>query len=165
MKKFFLAFLPFLLYASVIDDYKEKKYDKICVSKNLNTSDEKILSLVGISCVKSDKLYLLPFIINKLKKTRLGRTNSVYFSTIVLQKKLLYGFLFDGFSIKGFSFPKGDYILSVVFDNIKKGNYIFENGIYIINLSQKIIYFYKNGDKMIIDEYKNGKLISSKWFR
>ena len=83
MKKFFLAFLPFFLYASIVNDFLDKKYAKICTVKNININDENKLSLVGISCVKSDKLYLLPFLINKLKKTKLGRTNAIYFSTII----------------------------------------------------------------------------------
>ncbi|EDM24526.1 hypothetical protein FE773_08190 [Caminibacter mediatlanticus TB-2] len=163
MKKI-IFLIPFFLYASIYENFLLKKYSVVCSPKNINTNDEKLLSIVGISCVKSDKLYLLPLIINKLKKTKTGRTNSVYFATILLQKKLLYAFLFDKYPIDSFSFPKGDYILSVVFDNLKSGNYKKIDDKYIINLKNEIIYFYKKDDKMIIDEYKNGKL-KSRWFR
>ncbi len=163
MKKFLLL-IPFFLYASIYNDFLLKKYSIVCNPKNINTTDEKVLSIVGISCVKSDKLYLLPIIINKLKKTKIGRTNAVYFATIILQKKLLYAYLFDNYPLVNFNFPKGDYILSIVFDNIKKGNYKKVDNKYLITLENESIYFYKNGDKMIIDEYKNGK-IKSRWFR
>ncbi|WP_457561003.1 hypothetical protein [Caminibacter sp.] len=165
MKKLIFLFIPFFLFASIYNEFEKKEYKKICVSKNIKTNNQNILSIVGISCVKTDRLYLLPFIINKLKKTKVARTNAVYFATIILQKKLLYAFLFDNYPIKNFSFPKGDYILSVVFDNLKQGNYNLEGKIYIIPLKNETIYFYKEGDKMMIDEYKNGKLIKSRWFR
>jgi len=73
--------------------------------------------------------------------------------------------LFDGFPIKSFNFPQGDYILSVVFDNLKNNNFQLKEGKYIIKLPERTIYFYKQDDKMMIDEYKNGKKVSSKWFR
>ncbi len=164
MKKI-LFFIPFFLYASVVSDFAKKEYKKICISKNIKTDDQNILSIVGISCVKTDRLYLLPYIINKLKKTKIARVNAIYFSTIILQKKLLYAFIFDGYPIDNFSFPKGSYILSKIFQNIKNGNYKYSNGIYTIPLKNEKIFVYKMGDKMMVDEYKNGKIIKTHWFR
>jgi hypothetical protein len=73
--------------------------------------------------------------------------------------------LFDGYPLKSFSFPRGDYILSVVFENLKRGNFEKSGDIYKIPLQNKTIYFYRLGDKMMIDEYSGGKLIKSRWFR
>jgi len=164
--KIFLLLFPLLLKASIIDDYLKGNYSQICNINNvISTKNEKILSIIGTSCVKSDKLYLLSLIINKLKDTPIGRKNSIYFSIIFTQKKLLYAFLFDNYSLKNFNFPKTDYILSDVFESIKNKKFILKGDIYIINLKNKTIYFYKQGDRMYIDEYKDEKLIKRHWFR
>jgi hypothetical protein len=166
MRKFLLFLLPFLLHAGIIQDFVNKKYSKICTINNLHkVKSEKLLSIIGVSCVKTDNLYLLPFIIDRLKHTKAARINAIYFASILLQKKLLYGFIFDKFSLNDFSFPKIKYILSIVFENLKNHHYHVKKGVYIIKLPNETIKFYKSKDKMIIDEYKNGKLFKTHWFR
>jgi len=168
MKNSFLILLILLgiLKADILIEYKNRNYLKICNFENITkTKDEKLLSLVGISCVKTDNLYLLPLIFNKLKHTNIGRKNSIYFLTIYMQKKLLYSFVFDNFSLKGFNLPDTDYILSHIFVKIKNNNYKRKGNMIIINYKDEVIYIYPVEDKMIIDEYKNNKLIKRRWFR
>jgi len=155
------------LYAGVVDDFMNKNYAKVCNFKNITSyaKDEKILSIIGVSCVKSDKLYLLPFIANKLKKTSYGRKNAIYFMTIFMQKKLLYSYLFDNFDISDFSFPKTDYVLSIVFEAIKNKEYKKVDDFIVINDKNVAYYVYKKEDKMIIDKFKGGNLIKRYWFR
>ncbi|WP_456479675.1 hypothetical protein [Nautilia sp.] len=156
-------------YGGIVEDYLNKKYKKICNFKNIEkfSRNEKALSIVGVSCIKEDSIYLLPYIINKLKKTEYGRKNSIYFLTVYMEKKLLYSYLFDKISLKPFSFPMTDYILSFVFESVKAGNYETENGIIVIfDKKRDVTYrFYKKEDKMYIDEYKNKKLIKRRWYR
>ncbi|WP_456489045.1 hypothetical protein [Caminibacter pacificus] len=166
--RFFLIFLFVFsfLKADILKDFFEKKYNNLCTYQNIQKyKDENILSLIGFSCVKLDKIYLLPFITNKLKKTDIGRKNSIYFSTIYLQKKLLMAYFFDNYSLDGFSFPKSDYILSVIFDKIKNHKYEKIGNIYIIDNGDIIYNIFKKEDKIVIDEIKGGKVIKKHWFR
>jgi len=168
-KLFILALFVMGLRADIVSDYLHKDYKKICTFSNIEQYkwNEKALSIIGESCVRIDSLYLLPFIVNKLKHTEYGRKNSIYFLTIVMQKKLLYSFVFDGFSLKAFSFPATDYILSKIFMFVKNGKYTKEGDTYVMydEKSSKTYKLYKSGDKMYIDTYQNGTLIKRRWFR
>jgi hypothetical protein len=155
------------LNATIIDDYKKGFYENICNLNNIQKyiKNEKILSLVGISCVRSDRLFLLPLIYRNLKKTKKARINSIYFQTIYMQKRLLYSYFFDNLDLKNFDLPLTDYILSIVFDKIKNKKFKKENGIYIIKLSDKTLKLYKEEDKLILETFKKNKLIKRRWFR
>jgi hypothetical protein len=154
------------LNASIIDEYKNKNYEKICDFKNIvkYKKNEKILSLIGESCVKINNLYMLPYIINHLKHTPIGRKNVIYFLVIYNEKKLLYAFLFDNFDIDEFDFPMTNHILSIVFDAIRNKKYKKINNVYLIKYKNINIKMYKEDDKMIIEEY-SGKKIKRYWFR
>jgi hypothetical protein len=158
--------LSIFLNASIIDSYKNKNYENVCNYKNIikYKNNEKILSIIGDSCVKTNSLYLLPYIINYLKHTSVGRKNAIYFLVIFNEKKLLYAFLFDNFDISSFNFPKTDYILSVVFNAVKNKKFKKLGEIYLIKNKDNIIKMYKEDDKMIIELY-DGKKTKRYWFR
>ncbi len=165
-KFFFLLLSICITYGNILNDFKNHKYKKICNIKMINSiTDEKVLSLVGISCVKTDRLYLLPFIIKKLKHTKIGRLNSIYLLTIYMQKKLLYSFMFDKLILNNFNLPDTDYIISHVFYKIKNKEYKKSKNIIVLDYNEEIIKVYKDGDKLFIDEYKNNKLLKRHWFR
>jgi hypothetical protein len=166
MKFSILIFLTVFVNASIIDEYKNQNYGKICNYQNIikYKHNEKILSIIGESCVKINSLYLLPYIINYLKHTTIGRRNAIYFLIVFNEKKLLYSFLFDNFDISNFDFPKTDYILSVVFEAVKNKRYKKLGEIYLIKNKNNIIKMYKENDKMIIEEY-DGKKTKRCWFR
>jgi len=159
--------LGVLLNASIVNDYINKQYNKVCTYKNIfkYRKNEQILSLIGESCVKSNNLYLIPYIVRHLRATKVGRRNAIYFLIIYNEKKLLYAFLFDGFDIKNFSFPYTKNILSDVFMAIKNGNYEEIGNLYIIKKNDFIIKMYKENDKMIIEKYKKNKLIKRQWYK
>jgi len=155
-----------LSMANIVNDFKNHQYQKLCKFDNfVNIKNEKLLSLVGISCVKLDKLYLLPFVIARLKHTKIGRLNSIYFLTIYMQKRLLYSYFFDNLKLNNFNLPDTDYVLSHVFYKIKQRDYKIKNDKYIIRYGNKIIKVYKKDNKLFVDEYKNNKLIKRHWFR
>jgi len=162
-----LSIMVLNLKADLVNDYLNKKYKEICTYSNIGKykKNEKALSIIGVSCVKIDSLYLLPYIVNNLKHTPYGRKNSIYFLTIVMEKKLLYSFLFDSLSLEPFSFPMTDYVLSKVFEALKYGNYVKDGDVYVIKDDSKMYKLYKQEDKMFIDEYENGKLIKRRWYR
>ncbi|GAB6074008.1 hypothetical protein JCM15786_06650 [Nautilia lithotrophica] len=168
--KFFILFLMFnLLNASLVKEYLSKNYHKICSFKNIKKykNNEKALSIIGVSCIKVDSIYLLPYIINQLKYTDYGRKNAIYFLTILMEKKLLYSYLYDGISLKAFSFPMTDYVLSIIFNAIKNDNFKKTGDLIIVEdtKNNKTYNVYKKNDKMYIDEFKNGKLIKRRWYR
>jgi len=168
MRSFLLLVLIFIFVnASLIDDFNNKKYSKICIFKNIEKykKDEKILSLIGVACVRSDKLFLLPSVINRLKHTKEGINNAIYFLTIYSQKKLLYAYFFYNFNIKTFSFPLTDYFISIIFDSIKNDNFIKKGNIFVVKWKNKKFEIYKIDDKLIIDEYEKNKFIKRHWFR
>jgi hypothetical protein len=168
MGKIFSVFIVLIgfLDASIVTDYTNKNYKKICNYQNIikYKNDENFLSIVGDSCVKTNNLYLLPYIINYLKHTPIGRRNAIYFLVIYNEKKLLYSFLFDNFDISSFNFPRTQHILSIVFENIKNKNYKKYQDKYFIKYNNITIKLYKESDKMIIEEI-DGINIKRYWFR
>ncbi|WP_024787673.1 MULTISPECIES: hypothetical protein [unclassified Lebetimonas] len=169
MGKLFSVFilLTVFLNASIIDEYKNKNYNKVCSYKNITKykKNEKILSIIGDSCVKTNNLYMLPYTINYLIHTSVGRKNAIYFLVIFNEKKLLYSFLFDNFNINSFDFPKTDHVLSVVFNAVKNKQYKKIGDIYLIKNKNLTIKMYKENDKMIIEEYNQKELLKRYWFR
>jgi len=169
--KFLSVFLMFtlVLNASLVKEYLNKNYHEICSYKNINKykKNEKALSIIGVSCIKTDSIYLLPYIINQLKHTDYGRKNAIYFLTIFMEKKLLYSYLYDGISLETFSFPMTDYVLSVIFNAVKNNDFKKTGDLIIIEdkKNNKIYNLYKKEDKMYIDEFQNGKLIKRRWYR
>jgi len=162
-----IFFSAIILNASIVSDFKHKKYSKVCKYNNIMKykSNEKALSIIGTACVRSDKLYLLPYIYKRLKHTSLGRKNAIYLATIYLQKKLLYSYMFDNFSLNGFELPLTDYILSKIFFAIKSDNYTKRDGKIVIYDKSKRYEVYKVEDKMMVDEFKGDRLIKQRWFR
>ena len=161
MKKIISLLIPFILFASIVDDFKNKNYKKVCSVDNFHKylDSNKVLNLIGLACVKSDNLYLLPAISYRLRGDKISRKNSIYFLTLVLQKRLLYSYFFDNNKdIFYFSFPKTNYFLSDVFDNIKNKNFKKEKNVYIISLKNKIYKVFKNGSFLEIDEYNKNKI-------
>jgi len=156
-----------LLFGNILEDFKNKKYKKVCTIENIrkNINNENILSIIGVACVRVDKIYLLPVMFYRLKKTSKSRKNLIYFNTIYFQKRLLYSFLFDNLDITEFNFPMTDYILSKIFDAIKNKKYVLKNSKYIIKDGNLTYHFYKEDDKMIIDTFKKNKILKRQWFR
>jgi len=156
-----------ILRGDVLKDYLNQNYNRVCKFDTIEKykNNEKLLSIIGLACVKKDSLYLLPHIINNLKHTSYGRKNAIYFTTIFMEKKLLYSYLFDGISISAFSFPMTDYVLSYIFKNIKNKTFTKEGNKIVIHDNGFTYKVYKNGDKMIIETYKDSKLIKRQWFR
>jgi len=159
MKKIISLLMPFLLFANILDDFKANK--NICSPENYRkyVKNYNVLSIIGLSCVKNDQLVLLLPISYRLRKSKISRKNSIYFLTLVLQKRLLYSYFFDGSNdIFYFSFPKTDYFLSDVFDAIRNKNFKKEKNIYIIHAKNKTYKVFKNGTFLEIDEYQQNKM-------
>jgi len=167
MKK--LILLPILLFSFDFKQaFKEKKYAQICVygKKHIQKiKDENVLSLIGLSCAKSDYFIYLPYVINNLKLTKKGRKNSLYFSILFFEKKLLQAYLFDNIDISYYQFPMVNHPISIVYTNIYNKNFTKKNGVIIVKYKDKIYKIYTKGRNFYIDEYKNNKLIKKHWYQ
>ena len=142
MKILLILFITVYLQASMKQDmfnlYQNKKYEDVCTIgfTNFNTykADEEFVSLYAFACLNSDYIDRLSIPTAILKFSKEARANSAYFSVILMQKKLLYHALVDGYDLSSLSLPTTDYILSKVFDlyaklgvHEKRAFYLFED--------------------------------------
>ncbi len=150
--------------SDMFDYYQNEKYEKVCNIGHrildLNAKDEEFVSLYAFGCLKSDYIDRLTIPISLLKYTKEARSNSAYFAVILMQKKLLYHSLVDGYELSTLKLPTTDYALSKVFDLYSKLGkhesrtlYIFED-----ESNPKItykLYLESNNKlkKMVIEEF------------
>jgi len=164
------ALLAITMYADVkremLDLFQKKDYKEACTKGFKNfaqySRDEEYVSLYGFSCLYVDYVDRLSVPITILKLTPESRANAAYFSTILMQKKLLYHALLDNYDISSLNLPTTDYVLSKVFDYYTKQGKHEPKEFYVFededdkNLKYKL-YILKDGkiDKMIIEEFYN----------
>lgn len=128
MKLLLILLISVTLYANTKQKmftlYQNHKYESVCKIgyKNFryNTKDEEYISLYAFACLKSDYIDRLSTPIGMLKFSKEARSNAAYFSVILMQKKLLYHSLVDGYNINALELPTTDYVLSKVFDLYSK---------------------------------------------
>lgn len=129
MKIFLLFFLAINIYAldikkSMLSLYQNQNYEEVCKVGFTNfenfSQDEEFVSLYAFGCLYADYIDRLTVPITMLKYSQEARANSAYFSIILMQKKLLYHAMMDGYDISTLNMPTTDYILSKVFDQYVK---------------------------------------------
>ncbi len=169
MKLVILLILTYNLFAYDIKQnlftlYQNKKYEKVCTTGFNNfqkyKQDEEFVSLYAFGCLHSDYIDRLSIPIATLKFSKEARANAAYFSVILMQKKLLYHALIDGYDLSKYVLPSTDFVLSKVFDLYTKlgkheprAYYLFDD-LTDKKLSYKL--YISKGDrvsKMIIEEY------------
>lgn len=124
MRLLLILFLSLSLYGDIkkqmFNLYQNKKYEDVCNIGFNNfyqyKQDESYISLYAFSCLKADYIDRLSTPIAMLKFSKESRSNSAYFSVILMQKKLLYHALIDNYDISEMNLPTTDYILSKIFD-------------------------------------------------
>ena len=163
-----LLLICFSLFAGVKQElfhlYQDQKYAQAC-SKGIGvvhkySKDEQFVSLYAFSCLKSDYIERLAVPISMLKHSPEARANSAYFSVILMQKKLLYHALIDGYDLSALKLPSTDYVLSKVFDLYAQDDHTQKRDVYLYRdkTSPKVTYklYIKQTSrvkKMIIEEY------------
>ena len=168
MKFLILLFIIVNVHANVKQEmfqlYQNKEYAKACsMGFNFfteNRKDEEYTSLYAFSCLKSDYIDRLSLPITTLKFSKEARKNAAYFATILMQKKLLYYSLIDGYKLSKFKLPSTDYVLSKVFDLYSKLPSHEPKKFYILKDPHDPKLIYKlyimkqsNINKMVIEEY------------
>ncbi len=176
MKIFLILILSISLYASVkqkmFNLYQNHKYEKVCNigydNFKYHNKDEEYISLYAFACLKSDFIDSLSTAVAMLKFSKEARANAAYFSVILMQKKLLYHALVDGYNLNTVELPTTDYILSKVFDFYARIGphesrlfYLFED-----KTDSKLTYklYLSKGkkiDKMIIEEFYDSIIIKT----
>ena len=163
--KSLLIILLFFVYikADVTYDFlnhlKKENYEKACqVGKNIVSSpkaDEKLISLVAQSCLKCDYIYALSAAQYRLRESKDGRADAVAFSSIILQKKLIYQFMYDDTNISTMFLPVIEHPLSHTFVAIRDGNFS------VVSKNPKIITFKKDDKhyRVFIDKADKGRVI------
>lgn len=176
MKKVLIGVMLFstLLFGGVKERmfnlYENERYEDVCNLgfENLGryTKDEDFLSLYAFGCLKSDFIDRLSLPISLLKYSKDARANSAYFSVILMQKKLLYHALVDGYELGSYKLPTTDYILSKIFDyyvalgkHKNRNYYLFDD-----DANKKVsykLYLVKDSApyKMVIEEYYDNTLV------
>ena len=151
MMKFFLISL-LVISAVHADNYSRflkylnnKNYNSACkVGKQIiyaDEKDEKLLSLIAQSCLKCDYIYALSMVQHRLRKSKQTRADASAFSSVVLQKKLIYQFMYDNTDISTLALPIVEHPLSYTFTAIRDGNYK------VISKNPKVITFKKDNKK------------------
>ncbi len=168
MKTLLLLFIFLSLQADIKTDmfnlYQNEKYEKVCSMGHRvldrNAKDEEFVSLYAFACLKSDYIDRLTIPIALLKFSKEARSNSAYFSVILMQKKLLYHALVDDYNLSKLKLPSTEYVLSKVFDLYTKLAKHERRSVYIFNDPQnrKIsykLYLEQNRklQKMVIEEF------------
>lgn len=174
MKIFLILLISISIYANIKQDmftmYQNNKYKEVCQMgfKNFmqNNRDEEYISLYAFACLESDYIDRLSTPIAMLKFSKEARANSAYFAIILMQKKLLYHSLVDGYDLSQLNLPTTEHVLSKVFDlyvklgkHEKRTFYVFED-----EKNSKITYklYLTQGRKvykMILEEYYESKLV------
>lgn len=144
--------------------YQSQKYQEAC-SVGLryfqkNRTDTEFVSLYAFACLKSDFIDRLAVPISILKHSKESRANAAYLSVILMQKKLLYHALIDGYDLSAFRLPTTDYVLSKVFDFYSRDDQTQNRNVHEYRdpqsprISYKL-YLTESGGikKMVIDEY------------
>ena len=83
--------------------YQSEQYGIAC-SKGMkhfqkNRKDTEFVSIYAFSCLKADYIDRLAVPISILKHSEESRANAAYFSVILMQKKLLYHAIIDGYDL------------------------------------------------------------------
>jgi len=170
MKKL-LIILPILLFSfNYKKEFDNKNFTRICKYGynhfNSIKNNEDILSLVGFACVKRDYFIYLPRIINQLKYTDKARENSIYFSLLFFEKKLLQSYILDGLDLSYYRLPLIKHPISIVLTNLINENFNKNGNIISIEKDGLLYKIYSNNEKKVfIDIYKDDIKIASHWYR
>lgn len=122
--------------------------------------DENLVSKVANSCLKADYINILGSFQAKLTKSKEARTNSVIISSIILQKRLIYQFMYDSADISNFALPVIDHPLSHTFIAIRDEEYklISESPksiSFAVNENHYRVYVQKTPKRRIVIEIKD----------
>ena len=167
----FWSYMYAYSYNDVLRDYDAKNFEKVCNEGNAliikNDKNEQILVAIGDACARVDSINILGSVTKNLISTKEYRESGSYFATLVLQKKLIYQFMLDNINLKELKRPRTNHVLSKVFEQLSKGNYVVvDKRIEITTPEMNYLLWLSDDDpkKVYIDENKDGKLVKRHWY-
>lgn len=177
MRKIILVFLGLahVVYAyshkELLNDYALKHFEKVC-SEGMsllakNERNETILVAIGDACARIDAINPLGSVVKNLFSTPQFRESGSYFSTLILQKKLIYQFMADGISLQDLRLPRTDHVLSRVFEELSLGNVTtVETKKKIVTPSREYLLWLSDDEpkRVYIDEIEEGQLLFRHWY-
>ncbi len=168
-----MLFLSSMLFSSSLSKlyhyYEKQEYKKGCdygaKYYNRNISNEKYLTLYGLSCLETNHIERIAKPMLLLNETEDSRENASYFATIILQKQLLKQALMDGKSLGDLKLPKTNFVLSRIFNLFVEKAYKEREGVYTLDDPKKKDIYYKvyiettkkKRTYMIIDIYQEDR--------
>lgn len=157
--------------SSFLHAYKQGDSESTCrFGRQLyraNIRDENILIAAGQACAKEDFIDFVSVLQQRLGKSPESRQAAVYFSSLVLQKRLIFQFMLEDVDLSPYALPVTDHILSRVFEAIKNGEYslIAERPKHIqIGTQEDFLDVYIT-KKVCVDHYKDNKKIREHRYR
>lgn len=147
-----------MLHEQLAHKLSERAYEEACIiGKQIvesNERDEKVLSLIGMACMKADYIDVLSVIQSRLYATSEARSNATLFAALLLQKRLISQFVYDGIDLSVFSLPVSDHPLSVAFRSLRDGRYKAIGGdARQFGFSEKGLHYL-----LYVDDAKRGKI-------
>jgi len=106
-----------------------------------------------------------------LVETPSSRENSSYFSSLILQKRLIYQFMIDDLDLSHLKLPASSHLLSRVFEQLSMKQYKTlseEPKLIEINANGKKFILSVSDDtpkKVLIDEYKSTGELERHWYQ
>ncbi len=174
---FLTSVFPALLFGgqtkSVVMLYKKGEYGQVCrkgMRLYYNGSKEPhFAAMVGMACARTDAINPLGVLQRNLVSTPPLRRSATYFSTLVLAKRLLYQHFVDNTPIEQFVLPKYGHILSVVYDHVRRGDFVsMGKGMVRIDDRGRRIFVSVSDDeppRLLVDEYDGMTLRHRHWFQ
>lgn len=158
-----------------IKDFKAQKYNKVCEQGSRlyygGYTDENFVSLVGVSCAKVDRINVLGMFQRSLVNDRSSRENASYFSSLILQKRLIYQFMIDDINIAELKLPTSTHVLSRAFEYLSAGNYkVLSSEPKLIEIQEgerRMILSVSDDEpkKVLIDEYNAKGELKRHWYQ
>lgn len=127
------------------------------------------VAMVGMACAKSDMINWLGVLQRYLVQSPPLRSTATYFTTLLLDKRLLYQHFVDGVPVEGFRIPLYDHILSTVMDRMSRGDYEKDgNGTVRMTTREGMIEIRITEDqppKLMVFERNATDVVRSHWYR
>lgn len=177
MKCFFILVLM-ISSVSANDDlrrfskaYKVKNMSLACdMGRRLfrsNIRDENVLIAVGDACSEADFIDFVGVLQQRFGRSANSRKAAVYFSSLVLQKRLIAQYMYEDRDLNFYSLPHSEHILSKVYEAIKKEEFtlISQNPKHLhIGDKENYIDLYLK-EKIYVDVYENSQKIQEHRYR
>lgn len=157
--------------SAFLDAYKKEDSALACrIGREIYRSglqDEKILIAIGKSCAEDDYINFIGVLQQRLGKSTESRRAAVYFSTLILQKRLISQYMFEDIDFSAYTLPRTEHILSLTFDAIKNKSYtIVSQSPKHLRIGDEDNYLDLYADKKIhIDVYRDRKKIQEHRYR